>query len=99
MVKDSTNTALKNKLTILEKEITSLRKREEMYRSIVEESRDGIMIHDSGEVIYANQAWAEMHGVMPEHAVGKKLQEDFALPAEDIAEEVLIKDNVLLNFR
>jgi PAS domain S-box-containing protein len=47
---------------------------EELYRRVVEESRDGIVILSDGRVVFANDAMCHMHGVgLPESLVGRPL--------------------------
>jgi PAS domain S-box-containing protein len=70
---------LEQSVVSLKNENSLLHESDEFYRSIVERSRDGIMIHDKGEILYANSAWAEMHGTTPVNAKGKTLF-DFSEP-------------------
>ncbi|MBN2334371.1 response regulator [Candidatus Bathyarchaeota archaeon] len=47
---------------------------EEMYRRVVEDSRDGIVILVDDEIVFANDATCQMYGCNgPEHFIGKSL--------------------------
>ncbi len=48
----------------------SLRRSEERYRALVEESFDGIMIHDGNNVLFANSRFCEMLGYRKEELEG-----------------------------
>ena len=47
---------------------------EELYRRVVEESRDGIVILSDGKIVFANDAMCHMHGgSLPESLIGRPL--------------------------
>ncbi len=47
---------------------------EELYRRVVEESRDGIVILSGGRIVFANDAMCHMHGGgLPESLIGRPL--------------------------
>jgi PAS domain S-box-containing protein len=66
----------------------ALRESEERYRSVVENSRDGIMImNDSFQIIYANEVLSQILGYSPKEIQGsyfiKYLTQDSLEPADD----------------
>ena len=63
----------------------ALGKSEERFRVLVEGSIQGIVIHRDGELVFANQAAAEMHGYSVESMIGMHIA-DFLAP--DYIEQV-----------
>ena len=57
----------------------ALRESEERYKSLAEIAFNGILIHDKGIILYANQQLADMFGYIPEDYIGQTLL-NFVLP-------------------
>ncbi len=52
----------------------TIREKEDLYRSITETSPDGIGIHTSGQIVYANKRLAEMMGAKcPDELIGREV--------------------------
>jgi diguanylate cyclase (GGDEF)-like protein/PAS domain S-box-containing protein len=51
---------------------------EEMYRTLVERSQDGIFVHRNKRILYANAIMAHMLGYEPEELIGQNVERFFA---------------------
>jgi len=53
----------------------ALQESEERYRRLVDLSPDGILVHSRGEIVFSNQAAADILGYTPDALVGKPIME------------------------
>jgi len=55
----------------VEKRTGELAESESKYRVLVEEINDGYFVNQNGRIVFANQAFCDLHGYTPEEMIGK----------------------------
>lgn len=71
---------LEKKNNTIEMKYADLKESSEIYRLIIENNKDGIVVLDKDNIIYTNPSWAKLHGTTPENVKGKSLF-DFTPPS------------------
>ncbi|HMK35117.1 MAG TPA: PAS domain S-box protein [Desulfomonilaceae bacterium] len=59
----------------VEQRTGQLAESERKYRQLVEDIRDGYWVNQHGNVVFANQAFCDMHGYEPSEVIGKDFRE------------------------
>ncbi|MCE5324987.1 MAG: PAS domain S-box protein [Planctomycetaceae bacterium] len=61
------------------RDITEIRQSQQRFRVLVEATGEGIVIHDNGRIIDANEQFARMHGYEPSEVIDMEMA-DFIMP-------------------
>ena len=77
---DGGTVVVRTDVTPLKNAEHSIRTAEEKFRNLVEGSIEGIVIHRDFKILFANEAWARMHGYTLEEAYGLKSIIDVEVP-------------------
>ncbi|HEY3277114.1 MAG TPA: PAS domain S-box protein [Syntrophorhabdaceae bacterium] len=67
----------------IEERTRELAESEAKYRVLVEDINDGYFVHVKGILVFANRAFAEMHGYTQEEAIGRPFNDFIAPPSRD----------------
>jgi PAS domain S-box-containing protein len=70
----------------VEKRTGELSDSESKYRMLVEEINDGYFVNQEGRIVFANRAFCDMHGYLPEEVIGRQFTD---LVAEESLSSVI----------
>ena len=75
----------------VEKRTGELAESESMYRVLVEEINDGYFVNQDGLIVFANQAFCDLHGFSPEEIFGKPYTDFIALKSLPMVQRLFEK--------
>jgi PAS domain S-box-containing protein len=75
----------------VKKRTRELAESESKYRVLVEEINDGYFVNQNGRIVFANQAFCDLHGYAPEEMFGKSYTEFVALESLPLVQRLYEK--------